>query len=91
MPDKTRTLHETLEALHAELEGVELDGPLRAELRLAADDIRRALAECGDGPPELPSGLGARLRAALEEFERTHPKLTWATGRVVDALAEMAL
>jgi len=91
VPEKTRRLHQTLETLHAEIEGAELDEALRSELRRTADEIERALSECGDESPSLPSGLGGRLRTMLEEFERAHPRLTWATGRVVDALAEMGL
>ena len=91
MPEKTRKLQKTLEELHAELDRAELDAELRSELRRTADEIRDALASSGTTAPDLPATIGDRLRAAIERFEQEHPKLTLATGRVVDALAEMGL
>jgi hypothetical protein len=35
--------------------------------------------------------LVERLREAVDEFEESHPALTEAVGRVVDALAKMGI
>ncbi len=93
MSDRARRLHETLVELHAQLEeSGELDPQLREELRASAGQIQAALDEAPEGEGgNLESGLIERLRTAVRRFEGSHPKLTAATGRVIDALSEMGI
>jgi hypothetical protein len=84
-----RHLQEMLEQLHAELQNSrDVDEKSRALLRAVMDDIRAI--ETGEGAPR-PEPLGQRLREAVDAFEESHPALTEAVGRVVDALAKMGI
>ena len=83
--DQLRTL---LEALHAELRRTDaVDERSRDLLRAVDGDIRQALERTG----EQPESLTERLRETLERFEGTHPKLSEAVGRVLDALVQMGI
>jgi hypothetical protein len=82
-------LHAMLEQLHAELQNSsDVDAKSRELLRAVMDDIRAI--EPGAGGPR-PEPLGQRLREAVDAFEESHPALTEAVGRVVDALAKMGI
>ena len=84
-PDQLRTL---LEALHAELRRTDaVDERSRDLLRAVDGDIRQALERTG----EQPESLTERLRETLERFEGTHPQLSEAVGRVLDALVQMGI
>jgi hypothetical protein len=89
MPDQH--LREMLEKLHAELKrtGGSIDDRSREMLRAVMDDIRAILEPSAD--EAHPESLGQRLREAVDEFEESHPALTEAVGRVVDALAKMGI
>lgn len=89
MPDQH--LREMLEKLHAELKqaGGTLDEKSRELLRAVMDDIRAIVEPSAD--EAHPESLGQRLREAVDEFEESHPALTEAVGRVVDALAKMGI
>ena len=83
--DQLRAL---LESLHAELGRTEaVDEPSRALLREVDSDIRAALERSG----EHPESFGERLRETVERFEGTHPALTEAVSRVLDALVKMGI
>jgi hypothetical protein len=80
-------LREQLAALHAALQRADsLDEESRAQLREVMDDIRLTL-ERG----HRSESLTGRLREAVDRFEGTHPALTEAAGRVIDALANLGI
>ncbi len=92
MTERTPSLHETLVELNTQLEeSGELEPGLREELRATADDIRAALEASEDAVSQLSPSLLDQLREAVRRFEGTHPKLTAATGRVIDALSELGI
>ena len=80
-----------LEKLHEELQraGNEVDGRSRELLRAIMSDIRAIIEPTEEAAP-LDS-LGQRLRESVDAFEGSHPALTEAVGRVVDALAKMGI
>ena len=83
-------LRETLERLHQELKRThDVDDRSRELLRDVMADIQSILEET----PGAAHGesLARRLQEAVGEFEETHPSLTEAVGRVVDALAKMGI
>ena len=88
MPDQH--LREMLEQLHAELQQAgSVDERSRDLLRNVMADIHTLL---GPSAAEAqPESLATRLREAVDEFEESHPALTEAVGRVVDALAKMGI
>jgi type VI protein secretion system component VasF len=82
-------VREKLEALHAALrEAGAADPESRELLRTVLADIQRLLDREAEHEPE---SLVDRLREAMEEFEESHPTLTEAAGRVIDALAKMGI
>lgn len=82
--DHLRTL---LAELQAELSRTEaVDDRSRELLRDVDTEIRAAL-ERADGH----ESLGERLRETVERFEGTHPQLSEAVGRVLDALVKMGI
>jgi predicted component of type VI protein secretion system len=81
-------LRELLEKLHAELGRTDaVDDRSRELLHAVEGDIREALARSG----EQPESLSDRLRETIERFEGTHPALTEAVSRVLDALVKMGI
>jgi len=86
-----RHLGEMLEKLHEELQraGTDVDDRSRELLRAIMNDIRAIIEPTDEGAP-LES-LGQRLRESVDSFEESHPALTEAVGRVVDALAKMGI
>jgi len=88
MPE--RHLREMLEQVHAELQKAgNIDEKSRDLLRAVMDDIR-TIVEPTEGAAR-PEPIGQRLREAVDAFEESHPALTEAVGRVVDALAKMGI
>lgn len=82
-------LRDRLEALHGALRDAEsLDPEARALLRAVMEDIERVLAREQEHEPE---SLVERLREAIGDFEESHPTLSEAAGRVIDALARMGI
>lgn len=80
-------LRELLAELQSELARTEaVDDSSRELLRDVDADIRAAL-ERTDGH----ESLGDRLRETVERFEGTHPQLSEAVGRVLDALVKMGI
>lgn len=83
-------LRETLEQLHTELQQSDsVDDRSRELLRDVMNDIHGILERTPGGA--RPESVATRLREAVGEFEETHPTLTEAVGRVVDALAKMGI
>lgn len=84
-------LRRQLAALHQALADSETVGPEARELLQAVmGDIQRLL-DVEEARPEEPASLVDRLREAVEDFEESHPTLSEAAGRVIDALARMGI
>ena len=86
-------LRELLEELHSQLEE---DGSVRDEprdlLQTVMGDISERLDRGSDeGSADWPASLGDRLRESLEHFGESHPTMTSAVGRVLDALSNMGI
>ena len=83
-------LSAVLQRLRDELQRTDtVDAGSRELLRDVMIDIRALLERSGAEPPA--DSLANRLREAVSEFEESHPQLTEAVGRVVDALAKMGI
>ncbi len=88
MPE--RSLSAILDELHELLEGADdLDAEAKDALRDAATEIRSAVDQGLDRQGE--SGQLAGLRARIERFETSHPRLTETLRRLVDQLSEMGI
>ncbi len=87
-------LRETLAELEAELAASgSLDRELRARLESTVADLRVTLERAeGDAPDdEDHHSVVDHLSDAMRRFEVTHPKLSLALGRVVDALSNLGI
>ena len=83
-------LRQTLNRLHAELEGAgPIDASLRADLERALEEIRALVERTPPAEPEHP--LRERLEELALRFEQSHPLLTEALGGVVRALGAMGI
>jgi hypothetical protein len=94
MPHRIRKLRETLAELQERLEGAgEVGDETRSEIRGAMAELEAALrdSETDSGQPELPSSLRERFSEAIQNFKGSHPELTAAVGRVIDALADLGI
>ena len=88
MPEQD--LRDTLEHLHKELKQARsVDERSRELLRDVMDDIHAILDP--SAAEARPGSLVERLREAVGDFEDSHPAVTEAVGRVVDALAKMGI
>ena len=89
MSPKPAELERHLAELHAELARTQSVDP---EARELLEHVRRdieSVLERSDEPGR--SSLRARLEAAIEHFERSHPVLTATMGRVMDQLANLGI
>ncbi len=78
--------------LHDELEHTQsVDADTRAVLDDLSKDIRELLDRPGDAADRRYGKLSGSLRANLVRFEATHPRLTTAMERAVDALVQMGV
>ncbi len=85
-------LRERLTQLHDELERTQtVDADTRAVLDDLSKDIRELLDRPGETMDRRYHKLSANLRANLVLFEATHPRLTAAMERTVDALVQMGV
>ena len=89
MSDRSRSLREILDELHAALERApEIGEEGREALRRAAAEIRGALAR---PEAEREGSLADQLSASVKRFEVAHPQLTRLVGRVADALSDLGI
>jgi hypothetical protein len=89
MPEQQR-LRQLLEQLHTELHRAPAaDDRSRELLERARSDIQSLLD--AKHPEKRAASIVDRLRELVGAFEETHPALTEAMGRVVDALATMGI
>jgi hypothetical protein len=87
-------LRQTLAELEDELREAEaVDPELHARLERTLAELRAAVeaAERDDRAPPEQHGLMDHLSDAMRRFEVTHPKLSLAVGRVVDALSNLGI
>lgn len=88
----TQHLRKILEDLRGELESAQpADEAQRELLAHAVRDVEALLARADAAPGREHRSLLERLREATREFETSHPALTTAAGRVMDALANMGI
>ena len=88
----TQELPQILDELRAELQRVEpSDDTQRELLQRTIRDVEALLANSSADPGPEHHSLLERLREATRQFEKTHPTLTSAAGRVMDALANMGI
>ena len=87
-----RELEEALQELKDQLEsGAPIDEESRRLLIELRADVEELLARPAGEPVESPMSLDDRLKEAVIQFEGTHPALTVALNRVVNALAQMGI
>jgi hypothetical protein len=87
-----RELQEALRELHAELDRTpSIDEESRRLLTEIRNEIEELLARPRQEATLSPKSLDEQLKASLIHFEGTHPGLTVALNRVVDALANMGI
>ena len=85
-------LREKLVQLHDELEQTQsLDEDTRRVLGDLSKDIRELLDQPGSKTDRRYGTLSGNLRANLTRFETTHPRLTDAMERAIDALVQMGV
>jgi hypothetical protein len=85
-------LRDKLNELHDELAKTEtLDSNTRAVLEELSKDIQELLDMPGDQGDHNYGPLTGRLRASLVYFEASHPRLTGAMERAIDALVQMGV
>ena len=85
-------LHEKLVQLHAELAQTQVvDDSTREILADLSHDIQELLDRPGEIEDDRYGSLAGRLRASLTKFETSHPRLTGAMDRAIDALVQMGV
>lgn len=90
--DNHHQLRERLEHLRTELEHTPaVDARTQAVLQHVLQDVHAVLARSTPGPAQPDQAVGARLRAAMQQVEGSHPQLTWAISQVLDTLSRMGL
>ena len=88
---RERDLRQLLEQLHAEIQVTDtIDDRSRELLRGVLGEIEDLL-ERKQKQGTRPESIIERLRGAVKSFEKTHPTLTDAIGRVADALAAIGI
>jgi predicted component of type VI protein secretion system len=82
-------LHKMLEQLHIELSQAEtVAGDELELLKSLKSDVQSILNRTeGEASPQQYSSLGNNLRTAVQQFEVSHPALTWAMGEVLEILS----
>lgn len=90
--DKQIQLREKLTQLHEELAVSEsLDADTRLALSDLHDEIGNVLSSSGKQDNLTYAPLIIRLRANMVRFEASHPRLTGALERAIDALVQMGV
>ena len=94
MSERNQALQRTLAALREQLEtATEVDQAARSELETAMDHLQQQLDGSGEDGASLdihPSFV-ERLSRAADQFEGSHPRLTGALGRVLNALSDLGI
>jgi hypothetical protein len=85
-------LREHLEALHSELASTpSVDERSKQLLEEVLTDIHGLLERTEPAAEDEHQSLGDRLREATRHFEDSHPTVSAAVGRVVDALSNLGI
>ncbi len=85
-------LREHLKALHGELASTpSVDERSKQLLEEVLADLHGLLERTEPAAEDEHQSLGDRLRDATQQFEDSHPTLSAAVGRVVDALANLGI
>jgi hypothetical protein len=85
-------LREQLEHLRTELEHTPaVDARTHALLESVLQDVHAVLARSDPGPVQPDHAIGARLQAAMQHVEGSHPQLTWTLSQLIDTLSRMGL
>ena len=91
MPDRLERLRSTLHELEQELLELDsVDAGTRAMLDQASREIHAVLQKSEHAAPGHPT-LVARLTAAAERFEVTHPNVAGVLHRMIDALGQLGI
>jgi hypothetical protein len=89
---KKKHLHKTIKELHAELKKTEpADDHVRGHIERLLIEIDLLREEPGEIPLHRYQQLLERLKESVQHFEASHPSLTLAVGRVIDALSNMGI
>lgn len=97
MTEDIRQLRESLDKLHAELEGIaRVDPEVRRLLTDALEEIQVTLErqderESAAKVDDQEESVAHRLAEAAREFEESHPTLSGMIGSVIDALSRMGI
>jgi Domain of unknown function (DUF4404) len=87
-----KPLRDKLTELHAELEQTEsVDDETRQSLGELKDHIQGLLDQPAEDATPHYRPLSERLRGDVSRFEATHPRLTAAMERAIDALVQMGV
>ncbi|MGH8494705.1 MAG: DUF4404 family protein [Gammaproteobacteria bacterium] len=85
-------LAELLAELERELDHADsLDDVGRQRMRDVQAALSRALDTRGRDAPEDLAGLADPVQRSIDEFEKTHPRLTLTLGRILDALNKIGV
>jgi hypothetical protein len=86
---KLRTL---IEELHAEIQNSKSVDEKGQELLVHLEtDIRKLLAQSGEGTAQVHPSTLRRLQEGLDHFEVTHPTLTIRLSKVLEALSNVGI
>lgn len=90
MADTNDALRTTLSKLHEQLAAADaVDPDVQARLHHTIDEIHAHLGE--PAASEVPQRLTDQLAEMTQQFEETHPTLSEALRRVIDALANLGI
>ena len=89
--DKQRLI-ETLQQLHTELASAErIDPETLTLLETITEDVDRIAKRGGEMPDDGDERVSGRLRDLVERFEADHPQVSFAIGKLADALASIGI
>jgi len=85
-------LRKLIESLHAEIQNTHSVDEKGQELLVELEsDIRKLLAQTGDGTPPVHASTLRRLEEGLDHFEVTHPRLTMLISKLLEALSNVGI
>jgi hypothetical protein len=89
---KKKHLNKTIKELHTELKKTEAaDGHVRGHIERLLIEIDMLREEPGEIPLHRYQQFLERLKESVQHFEASHPSLTLAVERVIDALSNMGI